>query len=201
MFRARLGALRRSFRQPSLYFAAAAITVSITAGTTYRFLSVAQTGAARYGRPISVYVAADDLAAGSVIGPDDVERRSLPASAVPASALRRSPVGATLGQDVAVGQVLVGGALSRVGRSPLAASLPAGTVAIAVPRSATLPPLRRGDRVDLWAGEDTRPLDADAPVVAVESDSVVVAVSDDSAAAVSAAVLTGPVLLAVRGSR
>lgn len=201
MFRARLGALRRSIRQPSLYLAAAAITVSVTAGITYRFLSVAQEGAARYGRPVAVYVAAEDLAAGSVIGSDDVERRSLPASAVPASALRRSPVGSTLGQEVASGQVIVGGALSRAGRSPLAASLPPGTVAVAVPRSVTLPPLRRDDRVDLWVAADTRPLEVGAPVVAVEPDSVVVAVSDDSAGAVAAALLAGPVLLAVRGAR
>jgi hypothetical protein len=200
VLRFRVGALRRLLRRPSWYLAASVATVAATAGLTFQFLSAAQTGAARFGRPVTVYVAAEDLAAGSTIRASDIRRMAVPTAAVPPSALRRSPRGETLAQDVAAGQILVAAAVAGTRRSPLAASLPPETVGVAIPRTMGLPPVRRGDRVDLWAPESSAPLEVAAPVVALNDATVIVAVRSQTAGEVAAAILAGPVLLAVRGT-
>lgn len=200
MLRFRLGVLRRLLRRPSWYLAASVATVTATAGLTFQFLSAAHAGAARFGQPVTVYVAAEDLTAGSTIRASDVRRMALPTAAVPPSALRRSPRGEKLVQDVAAGQILVAAALAGARRSPLAAALPPGTVGVAIPRTESLPPVRRGDRVDLWAPESSTPLEVAAPVVVINDATVIVAVRSQTAGEVAIALLAGPVLLTVRGT-
>lgn len=104
---------------------------------------------------VPVVVAADDLAAGTVLTAEDVRTIHLPRPAAPGTAVHdpRDVVGAVLAADVPRGLPVVPEQLAK-GR--FATTAPTGTVAVPVrladPAVAAL--LRPGDRVDLVAGTD-----------------------------------------------
>lgn len=104
-------------------------------------------------RLVVVPAAAHDLAAGAVLGPDDVVALRLPADAVPGGALG-DPVGATLAAPVRSGEPLTDVRLvGQPGSRP-----PPGLVAtpVRLPDAAAAALLRPGDRIDLLATDARR---------------------------------------------
>jgi Flp pilus assembly protein CpaB len=148
------------------------------------------------------------IAAGTTITADLVTVRTLPAAAVPEGALREPPVGRTAAADIVLGEVLVDARVAPDGLRGVAALLPAGWRALAVPStSAGLPPLAVGDVVDVLVSlppdvvgdaDPTFTVAEAARVVDVGEQAVTVAVDGADVARTAFAVTHGSVTLAVR---
>lgn len=191
-------------RFPVGYWLAAFLLVSLTGLVISSLVGRASAAASRWGslEPVAV-VARMTLPAGSVVRAGDVVVRDVPASLVPASALRRAPVGRTLLAPLTRGEIVVASRVARAGVGGVAALLPAGARALAVPVGPGTPPLRRGDRVDVLAtfeaaDEPTFPVAVGAAVVAVTADrAVTVAVTPEEAPRVAFALAKATVTLAL----
>jgi pilus assembly protein CpaB len=99
---------------------------------------------------IEVVVAAHDLPAGTVLGAADVRVASWPATLRPVTAVAnpKAAVGRAVAGPVGSGEVITS---TRLVSNDLAAGLPAGLIAVAVPLvdSGTASLIHAGDRVDL----------------------------------------------------
>jgi Flp pilus assembly protein CpaB len=146
------------------------------------------------GPLVEVAVAARPVPAGVTLGAADVRTAHLPASALPDAEPEPNPVGRTARVDLVPGEVLLA---SRLGPRGLAALLPRGARALAIPRAAGTPPLEPGQRVDLLAGGGT--VVTAASVLAVEESGTTVAVPEATAPAVAEAIAAGAVTLALAG--
>lgn len=160
--------------------------------------------ARRAGPTVRVAVAVGDHRAGERLGPGDVAVVEVPRSVVAADALRHAPVGRRITTDVGDREVLVRRRLVGGNGSSLAAAVPAGGRAVAVP----LPPgglaVRPADRVDLLApGADGRAerLAEDATVLDAGESSVTVAVAAGEAGPVVDATLAGTIAVVLRGAQ
>jgi Flp pilus assembly protein CpaB len=103
---------------------------------------------------------------------------------------------------LARGEVVTAGRVAPAGVGGLAALLPDGARALAVPIGPGTPPLRRGDRVDVLAtfegDEPTFAVASGAAVLAVTRDkAVTVAVTADEAPRVAFALAQGAITLAL----
>ena len=199
--------LRRLARSPLAYWAAVVALAGITALTVAGQVERAGAQAARYGnlRPVVVAIRAVEL--GAVVRQADVVVRAMPASFLPDGAL--DATGEVVGRTVVVpllrGSAVVAANLAPDGLEGVAALLPAGSRAVAVPTGPAAVALRRGDRVDILAtfdpppaGEDpTFPVAEAAPVVDVGPEAVTVAVAPEEARRVAYAVAAGVVTLAL----
>lgn len=197
--------LRRLARSPLAYWAAVVALAAFTAFTVAGQVGRAEASAARYGRLRPVVTAARAVEVGSVLRPADVVLRSIPAAFLPEGAV--GATGAVVGRTVVVplfrGAAVVAANLAPEGVEGLAALLPAGAQAVAVPTSGASVPLRRGDRVDVLAtfdpppaGEEpTFPVAEAALVVDVGPEAVAVAVAPEEARRVAYAVAAGVVTL------
>ncbi|MEY2569085.1 MAG: pilus assembly protein CpaB [Actinomycetota bacterium] len=181
-------------RFPVGYWLAAFLLVALTFAVVSSLVGRASAAAARWGelRPVAV-VARSTLSTGTVVASGDVVVRLLPASVVPAGALRRPPVGRTVLAPLTRDEVVTA---ARVGTF-----LPEGGRALAVPVGPGTPPLRRGDRVDVLVTFDKEPTFAvaeGAGVLAVTDagKSVTVALTPDEAPRVAFALAQGTVTLA-----
>jgi Flp pilus assembly protein CpaB len=197
--------LSRLRRRPSAYWVVAGALALLTALVVSRAVGRAEAGAARFGGLRPVAVALTTLPAGATVGAGDVELRPLPAALVPEGALERVPVGAVLADAVHEGEVVLAARLAPAGASRLAAALPAGTRAVAVPVDTALP-VEPGDVVDVLATFDPDLAEGADPTVAVArgalvvdvaEGAVVVAVTPGQAPRVAFAVAAGAVALAV----
>jgi Flp pilus assembly protein CpaB len=150
--------------------------------------------AAGTGPLVEVMVAARPVRAGAALGPADVRAARLPADVLPRAERAPSPVGRTARVDLVPGEVVLS---SRLGPRGLAALLPAGRRALAVPRAAGTPPLEPGQRVDLLASG--RVVVLAAAVLAVDDSGTTVAVPEDSAPDVAQAIAGGAVTLSLAG--
>jgi len=180
---------------------------SFTAASVSRLVGRAGAQAARFGNLRAAVTATAPLEAGAVIRPGDVAVRSAPIAFLPDGTLRS--VGDVVGRTVVVplfrGAAVVAANLAPEGLSGLAALLPPGTRAVAVPTGAGSVPLRRGDRVDVLAtfdpppaGEDpTFPVAEAALVVDVGAEAAAVAVGPEEAKRVAYALAAGRVSLTV----
>ncbi|HVE45166.1 MAG TPA: Flp pilus assembly protein CpaB [Acidimicrobiales bacterium] len=196
----RLGlSLRTGWRRSSVLFWSATLAI---AGATGLFVS-SQAGTAvaraqRLGGLREVPVAARPLAAGRVLRPADVSVRRLPAAAVPVGRLARSPVGRTTVVPLAAGEVVLAEKLAPDGVRGVAALLPAGMRALAVPVDTAALALEPGHHVDVLATFDTElgggtggadpasdpnhdAYAAGAPTFAVASGALVLAAGEESA--------------------
>jgi Flp pilus assembly protein CpaB len=201
--------LRRLTRSPLFFWAAVAVLALLTAAVVGRLLGRARAEAARYGSPRTVAVATVDLPAGSVVRPADVDRRTVPAAFLPDGWVGSvaEVVGRTVVVPVVRGQALLRAHLAPWGLRGLAALLPPGARAVAVPTGASSPPLHTGDVVDVLATFDTAatggegdpsfPVALGAAVLDVGGESATVAVSPEDATRVAYAVSHGAVSLAV----
>ena len=146
------------------------------------------------GPLVEVAVAARGVPAGVTLAAADVRTARLPEAALPDAPPERHPVGRTARVDLVPGEVLLA---SRLGPRGLAALLPAGARALAVPRAAGTPPLEPGQRVDLLAGGGV--VVEAASVLAVEDSGTTVAVPEATAPTVAEAVAAGAVTLSLAG--
>ena len=146
------------------------------------------------GPLVEVAVAARPVPAGSALAAADVRTAHLPAAALPDAPLERRPVGLTARVDLVPGEVLLA---ARLGPRGLAALLPTGGRALAVPRAAGTPPLEPGQRVDLLAGGGA--VVTAASVLAVDDSGTTVAVPEASAGVVAGAIAAGAVTLSLAG--
>lgn len=186
---AHLRALRRSTRRQ--VGASVALGIVAAASTGALLADVASTSAA-LGRTVRVAVAIAPLAPGDTVSAATVVLRSLPAGAVPATALVAIPVDAALRQHVSSGEVLTAADLAKEG-----AHLPEGWRSVAIAGRGAFPPLDTGARVDVIAGAVV--LAAGAVVVGIADGGVVVAVPAESAPAVATAAAAGEATLAGGG--
>lgn len=171
-------------------------------------LVVAGAGAARspWGPPVTVLVTAVDLEAGAPIGPEHVRTERRPSRLVPDDALTGLDAvagsqaagfhasGAPPAGTRAAGMLVAGTVLTArhvAGGDAVTDALADGRAAYAV-ESASLPPLRVGQRLDLVAGDlegHGRTLARDVRVVGVGDGTVWLDVAREDAPAIAAAAL------------
>lgn len=192
------------------------VATSVALAVTVNTLWQADAARNRWIDTREVVVTTGDLAAGRVIGPDDLRTIELPRAAIPAGATTSSAndlVGATVNRPIYAGEVMVDGRLGPAGLSAVAARVPAGFRAVAVPTGSAVPPLAPGDRVDLlavgdpygarwsgggsgasWAG--ARTVARRVEILATEVDTLTVVLPEQTVADVVAAAVDG-VMVAV----
>lgn len=180
-----------SFHRIPLVRLLLALGLGLATFLTVRSAVAAPPGA---GPLVEVAVVARPVPAGTTLAADDVRPARLPAGAVPDAEPEADPVGRTARVDLVPGEVVLA---SRLGPRGLAALLPAGSRALAVPRAAGTPPLEPGQRVDLLAGGDV--VVEAASVLAVDDSGTTVAVPTSAAPDVAEAVAAGAVTLALAG--
>jgi Flp pilus assembly protein CpaB len=187
----------------------------VTGLVVLSLVSSAEAARQRWGRARPVAVAIRDLAPGDVIDASTVEVRHLPDAVLSAGALAEPPSGSVVRQPVVAGEPLVAERLAPQGLTGVAALVPAGQRAVAVPIGPlAAPPLAIGDLVDVLAvvpvpaEEPPRrpgdgpsfPLIEGAAVVDVGEQSIAVAVPEADAPRVAWALTNGSVVLALAGA-
>lgn len=200
-FLVRSGLARRARRSLALRWVAVAAAAGAVAVSARSVGAEAVAAREAWGAGVAVAVATGDLDAGEVVGAGDVRVEERPAAVVPEGALTEPPVGRTVTAAVLAGEVLVEARVAPGGVRGVAALVPRGWLAVAVPTSSSgfgtpSPPLDVGDRVDVLAPD---PVAENALVVAVGEDAVTIAVPARDAGAVAEAVAVAVVTLALRG--
>ncbi len=182
-----------------------AVTLSLATGlTAARLLAEAASRAEQLGGLREVRVATRSVGAGHLLTADDVEVRRLPAAVLPEGPVAASPAGHTALVPLAPGEVVLEAKLAPWGVEGVAALVPPGRRALAVPAPMGGLALRRGNRVDVLATFETTEGDTEptfavassAQVLDVAEESVTVAVSPEEAARVALATSRGTVTLA-----
>lgn len=200
--------LRRLTRSPALFWVAVAALAALTWSVVAGSLGRAQAAAERYGSTRAAVVATRFVERGATVGRGDLATRQVPAAFLPDGAVAEmtSVQGRTAVSPLYPGQAVVGDQLAPEGLRGIAALLPPGTRAVAVPTSGATAPLRKGDLVDVLATldpsggqEPTFPVASGATVVDVGAEAATVAVSPEEAKRVAFAVTQGAVTLAVGG--
>jgi Flp pilus assembly protein CpaB len=169
---------------------------------------------AAWGDAVTVVVAARDFDAGDRPGAVDVVVETRPRAVVPDGALTEADEldGRVVVAPIVAGEVVLERRLAPAGLTGVAALVPAGHRAVAVPVDPSLgaisPDVRVGDRVDVLAVFDV--MDGSEPpagvvagsvsVIAVDDRRVTVSVRDGDAARVAFAAARGTVALAVVGA-
>ena len=199
-------------RRSPLPFWLLALALSLVTGLSVgRLVDEASRRAARLGGLTDVPVAARSVDAGRALRPADVAVRRLPAAVVPRGRLARSPAGRVTVVPLAAGEVLLAAKLAPDGLAGVAALVPSGHRALAVPVEPDGLDLRQGHRVDVLAtfevsaaegaegdaAPPTFPVATDALVVDVAEQAVTVAVTPAEAARVAFALARGTVTLAL----
>lgn len=174
--------LRLRARGPVLPLLAAAVLAVVTGAVVTSLTSRAESALRRYGTSRPVAVATRSIAAGAVIAAGDAEVRTWPEGLVPRGALGAVPVGRTATAATFAGEPLVAARVAPGGRSGVAALLPPGTRALAVPLTGAGPPLATGDSVDLLATFDPVVAAGGDPTVVVASGATVVGTAADGEA-------------------
>jgi len=193
------GALRSLRRSPLAYWAAAIVLGIATFTMVQRRSSDLDERSRQLGPLATTIVARSDLLAGDLVGADDVEQRTVPQQVIPRDAVESIPDGTRLTADVFEGEVLVAARLTGGATSALAAALPTGHLAVAVPMAETGLDLERGDRVSLLAlGSDGySEVIATGQVISVGDSSVTVAVASAAVGPVADALLAGTITIAL----
>jgi Flp pilus assembly protein CpaB len=187
----------------------------VTGLVVVTLVSSAEAARQRWGRARPVAVATRDLSPGDPVDDSAVEVRRLPEAAVAAGALAEPPSGSVVRQPVAAGEALVPQRLAPQGLTGVAALVPAGHRAVAIPIGPlAAPPLTTGDLVDVLAvvpalveerprppaDEPSFPLVEAAVVVDVSEQSIAVAVPEADAPRVAWVLTNGSVVLALAGA-
>ena len=169
----------------------------------------AERARAAWGATRPVLVVQHPRRAGDELRAGDVALVERPRATLPGGALDRLPDGAVLTAAVVEGEVLVAERLADAHLSAVAARLPTGTRAVAIPvETGSAPPLAVGDHVDLLVALPAEAAGSGPPgftladgvlVVAVDEAAVTVAVPRDVAPRVAVALGQGAVSLALVG--
>jgi pilus assembly protein CpaB len=158
----------------------------LLAGLTAAVVLRAGESADRWGRLAPVVVVAREVAPGSMLGADDVRVDWWPARLVPSDAVASVDDAAGRVAVVALwpGEPVLRGRLAPDGLSGVAALVPIGMRAVALPVDGPALELRVGDWVDVLATFESEPtvvVAESVPVVAVAESAVTVAVPADLA--------------------
>lgn len=147
---------RRLLRSPLLFWAVAAVLATLTAGTVVRFVEGSRAEAARYGPLSALVVATEPVGMGETVRAGQVVLRLVPQGTLPTGHLAdiADAVGRTVVVPLLPGVAVVAAHLAPEGRTGVAALLPAGRRALAIPLDMAAPPLRPGDHVDVVATFD-----------------------------------------------
>jgi Flp pilus assembly protein CpaB len=198
-------------RRSALLWWTLTLTLAVlTASVVSSSIGNAKRGADAWGRDRVVWVVQRPLAAGVVVTAATVRRVALPRGVIPDGALAPavSPVGDATRVALATGEVVLTARLARHGARGIAAVLPAGTRAVALPNDEHTPLVRVGDFVDVIATFDVGDatdapsvaVASGAPVMAVAPRTLTVAVGDDDAARVAFALAKGAVTVVLRSA-
>ena len=201
--------LRRLSRSPVVFWSLVALLAVLTATVVGGMAGRARAEAARYGSLRTAAVARRPVAAGTVLRPADVSEERVPAAFLPEDWVRSAPevVGRTVVVPLFPGAPVVRGQVAPWGVEGVAALLPPGARAVAVPTGGAAPKLRTGDVVDLLATLDAELEAGEEPTVEVATGALVVDVGEESATVAVApaearriafALTTGAVSLALR---
>jgi Flp pilus assembly protein CpaB len=196
--------LRRRPRLRAALVGVAALGIGLSVATAVRRAERAE---AAWGATQAVVLVTDDLAAGDLVTDARTDRVERPAAVLAPGALATVPDGARVTSEVHAGEVLLERHLAPLGATALAARLPAGTRAVAIPAEpGTTPPLASGDLVDVLValapeaagtGPPGFTLTERALVIEVSEVAVTVAVPADDAPRVAVALAQGAVTLAL----
>ena len=189
-----------------------ALVIGLAASCGLTVLTIvqrAEDAAAAWGRAVPVLVATRDLEPGDRLDAGNTRLARHPAPLVVDGALTALPDDGRLAEAVYAGEVVRDERLSPGALSVVAARLPAGTRAVAIPvEPGTVPALAIGDRVDVLValapetagdGPPGFALAVAALVVDVGDTSATIAVPVDAAPRVAVALGAGAVTLALRG--
>jgi len=197
-------------RHRRLYWVAAIALAVLTANMVSTALRRADAARAAWGETRSVLVARHRLEVGDVVAADDVAVESWPAAMLPRGAIESEAdtIDRTVVEVVEQGEAVLAARLAPDGLRGVAALVPSGWRALAVPVGPAALPLSVGDRVDIVAavgGTDASVspspsfvLADNALVIETDEQSVTVAVPADDAPRVSLGIVTGSIVLALR---
>lgn len=194
LFLSRLALRRRPLAYWTVAVLGAALAAAVVGGLTAR----AEAAAARYGGLRDVVVVVRPLAPGDEVDDSDVRVDRVPRAFVAEGALAEVPEGETVVADAYPGEALLADRLAPDGRHGVAALLPAGARAVAVPTGPGALALRVGDTVDVLATAldgATRVVAGGVTVVDVGDATATVAVSAGAAPAVATALTQATVTL------
>ena len=181
-------------RYPWLYWLLVAAVAAVAASAVGSVVDRATAPVRRLGPLVAVPVAARAVDMGTVLTDDDVRWRRLPAGVLPEGPRADDPVGRATLVPLVPGEPLLVSKLAPDGVVGVAALVPAGARAVGVPVADGMPPVRRGDRVDVLAPSVVA---ADAVVLDVTEVVITVAVVAEDAPRVVEAMTRGVVLLAL----
>ena len=213
-WRPRRGRVWRIVRRSALLWWTLAITLGLlTAVVVGSAIGRTTAAAGRLGSTRDVWVVRAAVAAGDVFEPGDVSRTARPRGLVPVGALDASatPVGEATRVSVVVGEVVLTNRLAGRGARGVAAMVPAGYRAVALPNDTNAPRVQPGDRVDVLATFDVGDGGGDATsnpsfavasaaeVLAVNAHTITLAVNADDAPRVAFALAKAAVTLVLRG--
>ncbi len=197
-------------RDPRAWWAAMLAVAVGLGGATATLVARAEHVRQGWGTTAEVLVARRDLAPGDQVQGDDVTVKARPVALIPTSALRSLPHGAVARAAMLAGEVIVAERIAPTGLRGVAALLPAGTRAMAIPTEpGSAPPRTPGDHVEVLValppesaggGPPGFALVADALVVAITEGTVTIAVPRGSAPRIAVALGLGAVTLALIGA-
>ena len=217
-------------RRPILYWLVTALVALTTAMVIGGLTARAEHASARYGGLRPVVVANRALGAGDEVAAGSVRVMRMPRAFVPDGALSSPPVGQTVLSPLYPGEALLAQRLAPEGLRGIAALLPRGTLAMAVPTGTGGLRVAVGDLVDVLATSgfataptpapgtpvegggqtggvqlpdgdgSTRVVASDAKVVDVSDETVTVAVRDAEAPLVATALTQATITLALSTS-
>lgn len=190
----------------------AVLVAAIVAWGVLSAVRTAQETTAALGETVPVLVLTGPIEAGQVVDRTAVRTSTVPRSMVPDGALDDAgslDAGPRSRVALADGEVLLADRLTTSAASPIAASLPPGTAALAVPVDPSTTPLGPGDVVDVFAAVPAIDFEVGrvatgAVVLSTDPERAVVAVHSSDVRQTATAVLGGPVtvvVLAASGSR
>ncbi len=200
-----LAPLRRAARRPAPWWLATAALAALTGAVANGLVTRADDDRRQWGEVRRAVVVTGAVARGDEIGPNDVVERELPRALVPVDALAVAPVGRLAIVDLFPGEVVLADRVAPDGLRGVAALLPPGSRALAVPAGPGTPPLEQGDMVDVLVTidpggdreEPTFPVVEAAAVVAVDDTGATIAVPSADAPRVAFALTAGRVTLAL----
>jgi Flp pilus assembly protein CpaB len=201
--------VRRARRSPATWWLTAAAVAAFATARVGAIDDEAEAARAAWGESTTVAVAVRDLEAGQVVGATDVVLASWPRAVVPPGSLTEVPDGRTVTAPIVAGEALASARLAPDGLSDVAALLPSGWRAVAIPATGgsggDLPPLAVGDHVDVLASVDTFDLDdgsADPEPAGVVAEAALVLDVSESAVTVGIPAARAPdvAFAATRGS-
>ena len=172
-------------RRPPARLVVAVLLALACGAVVLRVTEHAEAATARYGATTSAWVARRALSPGDRIGAGDVAVESRPSAFVPHGAVEDDPVGRRVVDAVAAGEVVGEHRLADGDRRGVAALVPDGWRALAIPAVEAALPVEVGQRVDVLAAADAGDRGPVGTVVA--EDGIVVHVADDATVTVAVA--------------